>query len=287
MLASFVVLALVSEALAYQVVDIATSQAASDHTRKFEAQACGEIGQLPCGGAFPSSYMPDASSCTPQCTWQCDEPRCDEVCEPVCAPPRCETRCNTPDLSGCSMDCSEPDCAVVCPNTNCPARTCAECSTTCSEPMCRLDCPQSQPCHNVCEQPSCEWSCSAPEECPAPQCHMVCESPRNCMGATYQAMPPLSAGETSVRSFIAPSDGSSAADRDGPGVAARVVARAASAIAGAIDGSSLLQVSSESNDVSETELVAPSNDQVSVTALYRSHEQELREYQIKLPMAQQ
>merc|ERR1719386_388062 len=105
------------------------------------------------------------------------------------------------------MECDEPHCAVVCPHASCPSETCAECQTTCSEPMCKLQCPHTQPCHNVCEHPSCEWKCSAPTSCPAPQCHMVCETPKNCMGSTYEKLPPLSPGEMSVKSFTAPVEG--------------------------------------------------------------------------------
>lgn len=73
--------------------------------------------------------------------------------------------------------------------------------------MCKLRCPSAQPCRNVCEVPSCEWHCRAPEVCPEPTCHMVCEAPPSCQGNTYQQLPPLSPGEMSVRSFAAPADG--------------------------------------------------------------------------------
>ena len=102
------------------------------------------------------------------------------------------------------MECDEPHCAVTCNRNQCPTHDCPSCISTCSEPMCKLRCPSAQPCRNVCEQPSCEWHCHAPEVCPEPTCHMVCEAPRSCQGNTYQQLPPLSPGELSVRSFAAP-----------------------------------------------------------------------------------
>lgn len=152
------------------------------------------------------TYATASSDCTPKCMWSCESVKCDEVCTPECQPPRCETRCASADLSGCAMECEEPHCAVVCPERQCPSQSCSSCTSTCTDPVCKLRCPKKQPCHNVCEHPSCEWKCSAPSECPAPRCHMVCESPKNCMGSTYRSLPPLVPGEIAVQSFAAPTN---------------------------------------------------------------------------------
>merc|ERR1719272_20579 len=102
------------------------------------------------------------------------------------------------------MECDKPECAVMCPKSQCPSHDCPFCKATCGDPVCKLKCPNKQPCHNVCEQPTCEWKCKAPTECPAPKCQMVCEHPKNCMGNTYQDMPPLQPGEIAVQSFTTP-----------------------------------------------------------------------------------
>merc|ERR1719498_1804285 len=63
----------------------------------------------------------------------------------------------------------------------------------------------SQPCKNVCEQPQCEWRCKAPSNCPRPTCKMICETPKKCHTTSFmEKLPPLSAGQLSVASFVAP-----------------------------------------------------------------------------------
>lgn len=158
------------------------------------------------GSADLASSSPSASgNCVPQCTWECDNPKCDEVCTPKCQAAKCETRCPTqPDLSKCCFECDEPACSVECPKTACPNMGCASCQTTCSEPQCKLSCEDNQKCWTECEQPQCEWECKAPEDCPKPECHMVCQKPPTCMtSTTYQKLPALKPGETSVSSFSA------------------------------------------------------------------------------------
>lgn len=178
------------------------------------ASFCGSR-QLPencvpfCGSSDASAAAAsDPGRCHPQCTWKCESPVCDEVCEPECEAPQCETRCQGIETSGCSMECDEPQCAVVCPERSCETGGCPACSTTCSEPVCKLKCPDTQPCQNICEHPNCRWKCKAPEKCPAPRCSMECESPPACMGSTYRELPPLVEGESSVRAFSAPLNGS-------------------------------------------------------------------------------
>jgi len=67
-----------------------------------------------------------------------------------------------------------------------------------------LQCPKAQPCHNVCQQPNCTWSCGAPKTCPKPECNLQCDTPATCTGTTFREMPPLGEGETLVQSFAVP-----------------------------------------------------------------------------------
>jgi len=152
---------------------------------------------------------PTQQACTPQCTWKCDSPKCSEVCTPRCQSPVCQTRCQGYDLTGCKLECNKPQCAVICPGQACATANCPTCTTRCSEPVCALKCPARQPCKNICENPRCEWNCTAPMHCPKPTCHMECQTPRNCMGSTYKQLPPLMPGESAVQSFTAPVDGQS------------------------------------------------------------------------------
>lgn len=162
----------------------------------------GSAGGLPAMRA--QDFAPDHSQCSPKCSYQCTNPTCEQVCDAVCESPKCETRCGGTDLSACFMQCGKPHCAVVCPEKPCAGPNCPSCATKCSEPMCMLQCPKAQPCHNVCEHPKCNWKCRAPDSCPKPDCHMTCETPSNCLGSTFQQLPPLSGGEMLVQSFSAP-----------------------------------------------------------------------------------
>lgn len=155
------------------------------------------------GSSYDSSYG-SSSSCTPRCTWQCETPKCDQVCSPTCQAPVCETRCDHVDTSKCQMECSKPACSIMCPSRQCSSKDCPACKTRCDKPQCQLQCPGTQACETVCEQPRCDWSCKAPEDCPTPKCSMVCEEPKHCGGHTYEKLPPLRPGQTSVQTFVAP-----------------------------------------------------------------------------------
>lgn len=145
-----------------------------------------------------------ADVCSPKCSWTCSKPVCSETCQPVCQPPKCETRCMEPDVSGCHMNCKKTteSCAVMCPQS-CPSLKCAHCFTTCDSPSCQLECENTENCRNVCAEPVCDWTCTAPSSCPAPKCQMVCEEPKDCLNEIHATLPDLVAGEVSIGSFDA------------------------------------------------------------------------------------
>lgn len=147
---------------------------------------------------------PEAAGCTPVCKWHCTTPQCAEVCEPECDAPRCDVRCTHKETSGCNFNCAQPSCAVICPSAKCSQSNCPKCNALCGAPKCTLDCAGYQPCHSVCEQPTCKWNCKKPEVCPEPKCSMVCESPKACPDmSTHMALPPVG-NEYVVSSFNIP-----------------------------------------------------------------------------------
>lgn len=147
---------------------------------------------------------------TTVCKWKCAEKSCDKKCTPKCKAPRCQTRClgkASVSTNMCKMTCDKPQCAVICPNecdqsSGCPGM----CTTQCGTPVCKLACNDTLACKQVCENPICDWNCTAPDkespECKKPECILTCETHKDCQGTnTYKDMPPIQSNEIVVDSF--------------------------------------------------------------------------------------
>lgn len=117
-------------------------------------------------------------SCHPKCSWVCDEPKCPAVCEPICSPPQCHTVCEEPIGDKCEVKCEKPECGIKCPTRGCADGICNECMAVCNAPHCINICQPPVPqCGIVCDEPSCDWKCNKPNDCPQPTCELKCENP--------------------------------------------------------------------------------------------------------------